>query len=58
VLRKIFGRKKEEITGGWKKLCNEQLYDFYCSPGITQMIKSGIKNWLQHVAHMGENRNA
>jgi hypothetical protein len=40
VLRRIFGRKRDEVTGGWRKLRNEELHDFYSSPSIIRMIKS------------------
>jgi hypothetical protein len=42
VLRGIFGAKRDEVTGEWRKLHNEELYDLYCSPTILQVIKSRI----------------
>jgi hypothetical protein len=40
VLRRIFGQKRDEVTGGWRKLHNEELRDLYSSPGIIGIIKS------------------
>ena len=56
VLRRIFGPKKDEITGEWRKLHNEDLNDLYCSPNIVRVIKSRIMRWAEHVARMGERR--
>jgi hypothetical protein len=56
VLRRIFGPKKDEITGEWRKLHNEELNDLYSSPNIIRMIKSGRMKWAGHVARMGEGR--
>jgi hypothetical protein len=53
VLRKIFGPKRDEVTGGWRKLQNEEIHNFYCSPSIIRMIKSGRMQWAGHVARMG-----
>jgi hypothetical protein len=58
VLRRIFGTKRDEVTGGWRKLHNEELHNLYSSPSITIMIKSRRIIWAGHVARMGENRNA
>jgi hypothetical protein len=55
VLKKIFGPKRDKITGGWRKLHNEELHGFYSSPNIIQVIKSSRMGWVVHVAHMGEN---
>jgi len=41
VLRRVFGPKRDEITGKWRKLHNEELNDMYCSPNIVRVIKSG-----------------
>jgi len=54
LLRKIFGPKGDQVTGGWRKLHNEELNDPYCSPNIVRVIKSRRMRWVGHVAHMGE----
>ena len=56
VLRRIFGPRKDEITGEWRRLHNEELNDLYCSPNIVRVIKSRRMRWAGHVAHMGEER--
>ena len=56
VLRRIFGRKRDEVTGEWRKLHNEELNDLYCSPNIVRVIKSRRIRWVGHVARMGERR--
>jgi hypothetical protein len=53
VLRRIFGPKRDEVTGGWRKLRNEKLHNFYSSPSIIRMIKSRRMRWAGHVARMG-----
>jgi hypothetical protein len=58
VLRRIFGPKRDEVTGGWIKLHNEELLNLYSSPSIIRMIKSMRIKWAVHVARMGEKRNA
>jgi hypothetical protein len=58
VLRRIFGPKRDEETGGWRKLHNEALRNLYSSPSIIRMIKSRRMRWAGHVARMGEKRNA
>jgi hypothetical protein len=58
VLKKIFGPNKDEVTGGWRKLHNEELHDLYSSPSIIRIIKSRSIRWVGHVARMGERRNA
>jgi len=55
VLR-IFERKRDEVTGEWRKLHNEELNDLYCSPSIVRVIKSSRMRWAGHVACMGERR--
>ena len=56
VLRKLFGPKRDEGTGKWRKLHNEELNDLYSSPNIVRMIKSRRMRWVGHVARMGEGR--
>ena len=56
VLRRIFGPRREEVTGEWRKLHNKQLNDLYCSPNIVRVIKSRTMRWAGHVARMGERR--
>jgi hypothetical protein len=56
VLR-IFGPKRDEVTGEWRNLHNEQLRDLYFSPSIIRIIKSKRIRWAGHVAGMGEKRN-
>jgi hypothetical protein len=58
VLRWIFGPKRDEVTGEWRKLHNEELRDLYSSPTIFLIIKSRSTRWEGHVARMGEKRNA
>jgi hypothetical protein len=53
VLRKIFGPKRDEGTGEWRKLHNKELSDRYSSPNIIRMMKSRRMRWAGHVAHMG-----
>jgi hypothetical protein len=53
VLRKIFGPKRDEVTGEWRKLHNEELYILYSSPNIIRQVKSW-RMWAGHVARMGE----
>ena len=56
VLRSIFGSKRDEVTGEWRKLPNEELNDLYYSPNIVWAIKSKIIKWAEHVARMGDGR--
>jgi hypothetical protein len=51
--RRIFGLKKDEVTGDWRKLYNEELHNLYFSPNIIRMIKSRRIRWAGHVARMG-----
>ena len=53
VLRRIFGPKRDEVTGEWRTLHNEELNDLYCSPNIVRVIKSRRMRWVGHVARMG-----
>jgi len=56
VQRRIFGPKRNEVLGEWKKLHNEELNDLNFSPNIVQGIKSGRTRWADHVGRMGERR--
>jgi hypothetical protein len=66
VLTRIFGPKRDEVTGGWRKLHNEELRNLYSSPSIIRMsspsiirmIKSRRMRWAGHVARMGAKRTA
>ncbi|KAJ4449179.1 hypothetical protein ANN_00575 [Periplaneta americana] len=58
VLGKIFGAKRDEVTGEWRKLHNAELHALYSSPDIIRNIKSRRLRWAEHVARMGESRNA
>jgi hypothetical protein len=55
VLRRIFGPKRDEVTGGWRKLHNEELHNLYSSPSITRMFKSRRMRWAGRVARMEKN---
>jgi len=55
VLR-IFGPRRDEVTGQWRRLHNEELNDLYCSPNIVRVIKWRRMRWAGHVEHMGEER--
>jgi hypothetical protein len=52
--RRIFGPKRDGVTGEWIKLHNDELNELYCSQNIVLVIKSRIMSWAGHVAHMGE----
>jgi hypothetical protein len=54
VLRRIFGPKRDEVTGGWRKLHNEKLRDFYSLPSIIRIIKYRRMRWADHVARTGK----
>jgi hypothetical protein len=58
VLRRIFGSKRDKVTGEWRKLHNEGLHDLYPSPHNIQVIKSRRMRWSGRVAHMEERRDA
>ena len=58
VLRRIFGPKRDEVTGEERKLHNEELSDLYCSPNFVWVIKSKRMRWVGRVARMGERRSA
>jgi hypothetical protein len=57
VLRRIFGTKRDGVTGGWRKLHNEELHYLYSSSSITRIIKSRRLSWAGHVARMEGKRN-
>ena len=58
MLRRIFGPKRDEVTGEWRKLHNEELSDRYCSPNIVRVIKSRRMRWAGHVERMREKGGA
>jgi hypothetical protein len=57
VLGRIFGLKREEVTGSWRKLLYEELNNLYSSPNIVRLIKSRRMRWAGHVARMGQMKN-
>ena len=56
VLRRVFGSKRDEVTGEWRKLYNEELSDLYFLPNIARVVKSRRMRLAGHVARMGEGR--
>ena len=58
VLRKIFGAKRDEIIGEWRRLHNAELHALYSSPNIIRNLKSRRLRWAGHVACMEQSRNA
>jgi hypothetical protein len=58
VLRRIFGPKRDEVTGEWRRLHNKELYALYSSRNIIRVMKSRRLRWAGHVACMGERRGA
>ena len=58
VLRKLFGPKKDEVKGNWRRLHNEELYALYSSPNVIRMIKSRKMTWMGQVTRMGDRRGA
>jgi hypothetical protein len=57
VLRRIFGSKTEEITGGWRKLRNDERHNLYCPATTVEVIKSKRMRWVEQVVLMGRARN-
>ena len=57
VLRRVFGSKRDKVTGEWRKLHNEELRDLYSLPNIVRVVKSSRMRWAGHVARMGEGRD-
>jgi hypothetical protein len=53
VLRRIFGPKRDEVTGSWRKLHNEELHGLYSSSGIVRVIKARMMRWARHVGGEG-----
>jgi hypothetical protein len=58
VLMRIFGPRRDEVTGGWRNLHNEEPHDLYSSPSIIRIIKSRRMLWAGYVARIGEKRNS
>jgi hypothetical protein len=58
VPRRIFGPKRDEVTGEWRKLNDEELHDLYSSPSIIRIITARRMRWAGHITRMGERRNA
>jgi hypothetical protein len=58
VLRRIFGPKRDKITGEWRRLHNKELNDLYSSPTIIRVMESRRMRWAGHIARMGEGRGA
>jgi hypothetical protein len=56
VLRRVFGPKRDEVTGEWEKLHNEELNDLHSLPNIVRVVKYRRMRWAGHVARMGEDR--
>jgi len=56
VLRRIFGPRRDEVMGEWRRLHNGELNDLYSSPNIVRVIKSRRMKWAGHLAHVGEER--
>ena len=57
MLRRVFGPKRDEVTGEWRKLHNQELSDLYSLPNIVRVVKSRRMRWVGHVARMGEGRD-
>ena len=56
VLRRVFGPKRDEVTGEWRKLHNEEISDLYSLPNIVRVVKSRRMRWAGHVTRMGQGR--
>ena len=56
MLRRVFGPKRDEVTGDWRKLHNEKVSDLYSLPNIVRVVKSRRMRWAGHVAPVGERR--
>jgi hypothetical protein len=56
MLRRVFGHKRDEVTGEWRKLHNEQIRNFYSLPNIVRVVKSRRMRWAGYVARMGEGK--
>ena len=54
LLRRVFGPKRDKVTGDWRKLHNEELSDLYSLPNIVRVAKSRRMRWAEHVANMGQ----
>jgi hypothetical protein len=54
VMRRMFEPKRDEVTGGWRKLHNEELRNFFFSPNIIRTIKSRRIRWARHIACIGK----
>jgi hypothetical protein len=54
VLRRIFGPKRDDVTGEWRRLHNEKLHNLYSSPNIFRQIKPKRMRWTRHIARIGE----
>jgi hypothetical protein len=57
VLRRIFGLKRDEVIGVWRKVHNEELHDLYSSPSTIRIIKSKRMRWVGHQTQLGQKRN-
>ena len=57
VLRRVFGSKRDDVTGEWRKLHNEELRELYSLPNIVRVVKSRRMRWAGHVTRMGEERD-
>jgi len=56
ILRRVFGPKRDEVTGEWRKIHNEELSDLYSLPNVVRVVKSRRMRWAGHVARMGQGR--